>query len=62
MPVVGGLAAAAELGLMQNCSLAGVASLALAHRLDCAGFLLLESVSAFAPFFGPLVVRDTGWT
>jgi hypothetical protein len=57
LPVIGGLAAAAELGLMLTCSLAGIASLATARQLDCAGFLLLESVSAFAPFFGPRVVR-----
>ncbi len=57
LPVVGGLAAAAEMGLMLNCSLAGVASLTTARQLDIAKFLLLESVSAFALFSGPRVVR-----
>jgi hypothetical protein len=56
LPAVGGLAAAAA-GLVQSCSLAGIASLRLASQLSCAGFLVLESVSAFAPGFGPRVQR-----
>jgi hypothetical protein len=56
LPALGGLAAAAA-GLVQSCSLAGIASLGIDSQLSCAGFLLLESVSAFSPSFGPRVQR-----
>jgi hypothetical protein len=56
LPALGGLAAAAA-GLVQSCSLAGIASLGLDSQISCAGFLVLESVSAFAPFLGPRVQR-----
>lgn len=57
MPVQGGWAAAAELGLVQTCSLVGISSLAPEKQTDLQGFLLLESVGAVSLFYGPRVRR-----
>lgn len=57
LPVMSDLGAVAELGIVQTCSLAGITSLTVVRQLDCAGLLMMESVSAFVPFHGPRVVR-----
>jgi hypothetical protein len=53
----GSLTSAKILARLGAVSLPAMSGLAAVAELDCAGLLIMESVSAFVPFFGPRVVR-----